>query len=395
MQNRHYPPAYLRYLKARLRNIKQPSFWGTAIFLFVFGLGMWQYLSNPNVFARKSEPEVASPKVADSSLSSEDQAVVADIDNFPVLIKDYEQASLAAALSIPPEKSPRENSQSLFEDVISKQSSANNDAKANPGLGIVNGTPASRENNPFVVQTDNLLQMKSGYGSHLLGAKSLTSPLEQTASLTNPWNQGMGLVNQTDKIQNPVSISPLQAAINQSPNQNLSGYNNTTSSPTSIMGTASYSNLTSTNQNLSGASNPTSIIGTGSNGNATLTPASNGIPSQTLPANTSLSTGTGYTQPTTTNLPQNPYTNFNNSQTLPNVVQAIPVTPSVTSAATTNISPYSTPNQLPSVVNTSTPSVYGSYGVQQSTQLPQSRMSLPRPTPGPYGGVEINGYRYP
>jgi hypothetical protein len=383
MQNRHYPPAYLRYLKARLLNLRRPSFWGTAIFLAVFSLGIWQYLSNPDVFTRKSEPE------ADSSLSAEDRAVVADIDNFPVLIKDYEQAILTAVLSMPSEKSPAQNNQSLFEDVISKQQSAANDAKANLGLGIVNGTPASRENNnSFVVQTENLLQMKSGDGdSHLLGSKSLTAPSEQTAL-----NQGVGLANQADKIQNPVAISPLQTTINQSPNQNISGYNNTISSPTNIMGTASYSNVTSTNQNLSGASNPTSIMGAGSSHNATLTPASNGIPSQTLPANTSLSTGAGYTQPSTTNLPQNSDTNLTKSQTLPNGLQTTPVTSSVTPTATTNPSPYSTPNQVPSVVNNSnnlTPSVYGNYGVQQS------RMPLPRPTPGPYGGVQINGYTYP
>ncbi|MBD2340232.1 hypothetical protein H6G64_25015 [Calothrix sp. FACHB-156] len=361
MQKRNYPPPYLRYLKARLRNLSRPSFWGTAIFLAVFGIGMWQYLSNPDVFARNSQPEVASPKLADSSLSSEDRALVADIDNFPVLIKDYEQAILAATLTNPPEKSPAQNSPSIFEDVINKQPSTANEPKSNLGLPIVNDPAAPKANNPFVVQTENLLQMKSGYGgSHMLGAKSLTTPLEQTASATTPLNQGMELANQSNKIQNPATVSSLQTAINQSPTQNLSGAAN----PTNIMGTASYNN-------------------------ATITPATSNIPSQPLPANTNLSTGTVYSQPTVTNLPQNSYSNFNNSQTLPNGIQTTSVTPSVTSAATTNIAPYSTPSQIPNVVNNSTPSVYGNYGVQQS------RMSLPRPTPGPYGGVQINGYTYP
>ncbi|MBD2163974.1 hypothetical protein H6G04_06095 [Calothrix membranacea FACHB-236] len=390
MQKRNYPPAYLRYLKARLRNLSRPSFWGTAIFLAVFGIGMWQYLSNPDVFARKSQPEVASPKVADSSFTAEDRAVVADIDNFPVLIKDYEQAILAATLTNPPEKSSAQNSPGLFEDVINKQPSTANESKSNLGLPIVNDTSAPQANNPFVVQTENLLQMKSGYGgSHLLGAKSLTTPLEQTANATTPLNQGVELANQSNKIQNPATISPLQTAINQSPTQNLSGYNNTASSSTNIMGTASYSNFTSTNQNLSGAANPTNIMGTASYDNATITPATSNIPSQPLPVNTNLSTGTVYSQPTVTNLPQNSYSNFNNSQTLPNGIQTTSVTSSVTSAVTTNIAPYSTPSQIPNVVNNSTPSVYGNYGVQQS------RMSLPRPTPGPYGGVQINGYTYP
>ncbi|OUL26442.1 hypothetical protein [Nostoc sp. 106C] len=391
MSNRDYPPAYLRYLKARLRNLGQPSFWVTAIFLSVLGLGMWEYLSNPDMFTQKQNQEVAAPKVAESSLSTEDRAAVADIDNLPVLIKDFEQANLAATLSLPEENSKAKNSQSLFDDVINQQPAATNVAKSNPSLGIVNGIAAPKQNNPFVVQADNLL--RSGYSnSPLLGAKSLTTSSEETEGATS-FNQEMELANQNNKSQNSVVNSPLQGAINQSQNQNLSSLNSLTSSPTNIMGTNSYSKVTSTSQNLSGFNNPT--FSPTSSTAATSTPPSNGLPSQTLPANPSLNTGPGYTQPTTTNLTQNPYTNFNNSQVLPNGVQATSVTSPVTSAATTNISPYSTPTQIQGVVNPSTPTVYGNYGVQQPTQLPQSRNSLPRPTPGAYGGVQINGYTYP
>ncbi|OUL28611.1 hypothetical protein BV372_24765 [Nostoc sp. T09] len=392
MSNRDYPPAYLRYLKARLRNLGRPSFWVTAIFLSVLGLGMWEYLSNPDMFTQKQNQEVAAPKVAESSLSTEDRAAVADIDNLPVLIKDFEQANLAATLSIPEENSKAKNSQSLFDDVINQQPAATNIAKSNPSLGIINGIPTPKQNNPFVVQADNLL--RSGYSnSPLLGAKSLTTSPEEIGSATKSFNQEMGLANQNNKSQNSVVNSSLQGAINQSQNQNLSSLNSLTASPTNIMGTNSYSGVTSTSQNLFGFNSQTSSL-TSSTG-ATSTPPSNGLPSQTLPANTSLNTGAGYAQPATTNFTQNPYTNFNNSQLLPNGVQATSVTPSVTSAATTNISPYSTPTQIQGVVNPSTPTVYGNYGVQQPTQLPQSRNSLPRPTPGPYGGVQINGYTYP
>ncbi|OUL23166.1 hypothetical protein BV378_22090 [Nostoc sp. RF31YmG] len=391
MSNRDYPPAHLRYLKARLRNLGQPSFWVTAIFLSVLGLGMWEYLSNPDMFTQKQNQEVAAPKVAESSLSTEDRAAVADIDNLPVLIKDFEQANLAATLSLPEENSKAKNSQSLFDDVINQQPAATNVAKSNPSLGIVNGIAAPKQNNPFVVQADNLL--RSGYSnSPLLGAKSLTTSSEETEGATS-FNQEIELANQNNKSQNSIVNSPLQSAINQSQNQNLSSLNSLTSSPTNIMGTNSYSKVTSTSQNLSGFNNPT--FSPTSSTAATSTPPSNGLPSQTLPANPSLNTGPGYTQPTTTNLTQNPYTNFNNSQLLPNGVQATSVTSPVTSAATTNISPYSTPTQIQGVVNPSTPTVYGNYGVQQPTQLPQSRNSLPRPTPGPYGGVQINGYTYP
>ncbi len=200
----------------------------------------------------------------------------------------------------------------------------------------------------------------------------------------------MGLANQTKKIQNPTAINSWPDGINQSPNQNLSNFDSTTSNPTNIMGNTSYNGATSINQNFSGfnspISNPSNIMGTASYNGAT-TPLSNGLPSESLPPNTNLNAGTGYTQPTTKNLPQNSVPNLNNSQPLSNGISATPMTPPVTSAGTTNLSPYSTP--------TSTPSVYGNYGVQQPTQMPQSRISVPRPTPGPYGGVQINGYTYP
>jgi hypothetical protein len=399
MPHRHYPPAYLRYLKARLWNLGRPSFWVTAIVLSVVGLVTWEFMSNPDVFTRKQNQETASPKVAESSLSAEDRAAVADIDNLPILIKDFEQATLAAALSIPEENSKANNSQSLFDEVISQQASATNVAKSNPGLGIVNPAPTLKQNNPFIVQADNLLQMRSGYSNNpLLAAKSLTASSKEMVTATTPFNQEIGLANQTTINQNPFTTSPLQSAINQSPNQNIFGFNSTTSSPTNIMGTASSKEATSVNQNLSGfnspISSPSNIMGTASYNGAT-TPPTNGLPSETLPPNTNLNTGTSYTQPTATNLPQNSYTNFNNSQLLPNGIPATSVTPPITSAATTNISPYSTPTSIPGVVNPATPSVYGNYGVQQPTQLPQSKISLPRPTPGPYGGVQINGYTYP
>ncbi|MDZ8055133.1 MAG: hypothetical protein RMX68_026510 [Aulosira sp. ZfuVER01] len=384
MSNRDYPPVYLRYLKARLRNLGRPSFWVTAILLSVLGLGMWEYLSNPDMFAQKENQEPSLPKVAESSLSAEDRAAVADIDNLPVLIKDFEQATLAAGLNIPEENSKSKNSQSLFDDVINQQPSVTNVAKSNSSLGIVNGISTSKEKNPFVLQADNLL--RSGYSnSPFLGAKSLTTSAEEADSTTTSFNQGIGLANPTNKTQNSVLISPLQTAINQSSNPNLSNLNSPTSSPTNITGTSSYTGATSTSQNLSGfnspTSNPTNIMGTSSYTGATPTPPS-------------ISTGAGYTQPTTTNFNQNSYTNFNNNQPFSNGVQATSVTPPVTSAIT-NISPYSTPTQTQGSVNPSTPTVYGNYGVQQPTQLPQSRISLPRPTAGPYGGVQINGYTYP
>jgi hypothetical protein len=383
MPNRHYPPAYLRYLKARLWNLGRPGFWGTAIVLSVVGLGTWEYWANPDVFTRKQNNQVTSQKPADSSLSAEDRAIAADIDNLPVLFNDFNQATLPVTANTPKEKTTEKNSNSLLDDVIKKQKAATDDAKSNSGLGVVNNAPPPNLTNPFVVQAENLLRGGTvNSKNQFLDANSLTATSEQTGALQNSSSFGIGFNNQTKNNQNPVSVSPLQAELNRTTNQNLSNSNGITPTQTNTLGQLP-------------------------DRGATLTPPLNSLPNQTLvPIN-----GAGYTQPGT-NLQQNPYSNFNGSQpqSFPNSVPATPVTPPVTSVAPNNIAPYSTqipvqaaPNniapystQIPSqavpnniapystqipnqnVVNPTTPGGYSNYGnsnLQQPSQLPQSNLS--------------------
>lgn len=384
MSNQHYPPAYLRYLKARLLNLGRPSFWVTAILLSVFGLVSWEYLSNPDELTQKQNPAVDVPTVSESSLSTEDRAAIADVDNLPALTQDLEPANLGAALSIPEDNSNSKNNPSIFDDVVSKQPATTNVTQPNSSLAIYDTKSTFLENNPFVVQADNLL--RSGYShSPLLGNKSLANSSEEIGTTKLSTNSGIELANKTARNKNTVNISPLEAAINQSQTQSISNLNSPSSQPTNIMGSNSEAGLTSINQSYS---NPTNIMGNAAYNGASL-PLTNSLSNQTLPNNTNLNSGKIYTQPTATNFTPNSYPNLDNSQPLPNG------TPAVTSAVNNNISPYSVPSSIPGVVNSSTPTVYGNYGVQQSTQLPQSRISLPRPTPGAYGGVQINGYTYP
>jgi len=359
MPHRHYPPAYLRYLKARLWNLGRPSFWGTAIFLSVVGLVTWEYWKNPDIFVYKQKNQVASQKSADSDLSEENRAIAADIDNLPVLFNDFEQATVSSTANTSKEK----KSKGLLEDVINKQKSVN-DTKLNSGLGIVNNEPNPTMKNPFVVQAENLLRTggTSDNNSQFLGFKSLTGESEKTTGEQTSSSLGIGFTNQTNKNQNSVSISPLQAALNQSTNQKLSSFN----------GTATQINP----------------LGRVSDPGATLMPPINGLPSQNylpstgsyrstgtnLPQNpySNLNNGqvaptaTGYTS-TGTNLPQNPYSNLNNGQIAPSVA---PLTPPVTLIAPTNNAPYS--SQSPSAVTPTNPVGYGNYGLQQPNYLPQS-----------------------
>ena len=371
MPNRHYPPAYLRYLKARLWNLGRPGFWGTAIFLSVVGLVTWEYWSNPDIFVYKQKSQVASQEPADSSLSEENKAIAADIDNLPVLFNDFDQSTPLVTPNNSKGNTETKNSQNSLEDVIKKQNSANN-TKLNPGLGI-NADTSPAMKNPFVVQTENLLRTGTvDNNNQFLGIKPLTTASEPTEEETSS-SLGIGLTNQTTKNQN-VSTSPVQAALNQSTNQQYSSFNGTATQKNGL-GRASEPGTTlmpSINNLPSQNSLPSAGLTTGTGYTSTGTnlqqnPYSNLNNGQVLPSN-GLNTGTGYTS-TGTNLPQSPYNNLNNGQIVPNVA---PVTPPGTYAVPSNIAPYSSqiPNQ--GVVTPTNPVGYGNYGLQQSTQPPQS-----------------------
>ncbi|WP_392478197.1 hypothetical protein [Nostoc sp. C110] len=394
MPHRHYPPAYLRYLRARLWNLGRPGFWVTAIFLSVVGLITWEYWSNPDIFVYKQKNKVTSQTPTDSSLSAENRAIAADIDNLPVLFNDFEQATLSLTANTPKEKTEVKNSKSLLEDVINKQKSAS-DAKLNPTLGV-NGDTAPVVKNPFVVQTENLLRNGTvDNNNQFLGIKTLTGASEPTDGEQTSSNLGIGFTNQTNKNQNSTSVSPLQAILNQSTNQKLSGFNGTSATQTNTLGRASEPGTTlmpPMNSLSSQNSLPTTGTGYTSTGrNLQQNPYSNLNNGQVLP-NNGLNTGAGYTNlqqnpynnlnngqvsPNNglntgagyTNLQQNPYNNLNNGQVVPNVA---PGMPPVTSGIPSNIAPYS--SQIPgqSVVTPTNPMGYANYGLQQPTQSPQS-----------------------
>ncbi|MEH1947787.1 MAG: hypothetical protein V7K77_12660 [Nostoc sp.] len=357
MPHRHYPPAYLRYLKARLWNLGRPGFWGTAIFLSVVGLATWQYWSNPDIFVYKQKKPVVLQKSADSSLSEENKAIAADIDNLPVLFNDFDQATLSLNANAPEEKTDAKKSKGLLDDVINKQKSANN-TKLNPGLGV-NGDTSPAAKNPFVQQTDNLLRTGTVDSSNpFLGLKTLNTASEPTGADQTSSSLGVGFTNQTNKNQNSVSINPLQAALSQSTNQKLSSFNDTTPTQTNALGQVSAPGTT-------------------------LMPPINSLTSQNSLPNTGVTAGTGNTS-TGTNFPQNPYSNLNNGQVVPNngltTGTNLPQNPYtylnngqvVPNVAPSNIVPYSSQSPSQSVVTPTTPVGYGNYGLQQPMQTPQT-----------------------
>ncbi|AVH73222.1 hypothetical protein [Nostoc sp. 'Lobaria pulmonaria (5183) cyanobiont'] len=383
MPNRHYPPAYLRYLKARLWNLGRPGFWGTAIFLSVVGLATWEYWSNPDIFVYKQQKPVVLEKSADSSLSEENKAIAADIDNLPVLFNDFEQATVSSTANAPEQKTEEKKSKGSLDDVSNKQKSANN-TKSNPDLGV-NGDTSPAFQNPFVVQTDNLLRTGTVNSSNqFLGLKTLNAASEVTGGDQTSSSLSIGFPNQTNNNQNSLSTNPLQTELNQSTNQKLSSFNGTTATQTNTSGQVSNPRTTLmppinslTSQNSLPSTGLTPGIGNTSTGTNLPQNSYNNLNNGQVVPNNGLTTGT--------NLPQNAYNNLNNGQVVPNV-------------APSNVVPYSSQSPSQSIATPTNPTGYGNYGLQQPTQPPQStygNYGLQQPTQPPQSTYGNYGLQQP
>jgi hypothetical protein len=397
MSPRHYPPAYLRYLKARLWNLARPGFWGTAIFLSLVGLGIREYWLNPDFFTQvQPKKQVASQqKPTDPNLSAEDKAIAADIDNLPVLYNDLEE-SVPATTTTSVENTEVKKNENSFEEFVRKNKAAINDAKPNPNVEYT--APPSKLENPFLVQSERLLQLRNFESEgNFLGINSVNGSSNQLSTAQTPSVNSFGLSSRNNSLnQNNPQVNALQTALDQSKQENQSTLNNKITPISSLMQT-SY-------------------------GEATLMQGTNNLYNQSLDGNTTLNTNTinsvsnpiGYTQSTLSNLPPsynnfnntqtygtnlspNSYTTFNNTQVAPTVGISTPGISPVNSNIMTNTAPSytQTPNQGAVTNNISVGNVnYANTGLQPPQTI-QPNSSIPRPTPGAYGGFEINGVTYP
>jgi hypothetical protein len=186
MPNRRYPPASMRYLKAKLWNLTRPAVWGTAMFLSVMGLVTREYFVNPNFLSR--QPQEQKPDVgekAGSDISSEDKAIAADIDNLPVLISDAEKAALAT-VNTPVVKANTTNKQkNTLEESIKNQNSNTNVPK------IIDTSVANDPENPFVTQANDLLKF-----SNSVSENQQAGSLNKTNKNFNSQSENQMLCNQ-------------------------------------------------------------------------------------------------------------------------------------------------------------------------------------------------------
>ncbi|MCX7594441.1 MAG: hypothetical protein N2235_11885, partial [Fischerella sp.] len=371
MPGRRYPPAYLRYLKARLWNITQPGFWGTAIFLSAVGLVIKEHWTHPDLFNFGQNNQLTANKPAKSSLSAEDQAIAADIDNLPVLFYDFERGTVPSKASN--SKDTQANNSKVLLDDVSKQQTAATEAYLN-SLKKIDSASRAKLENPFVVQAENLLQLKDfSSESKFLGINSLAPLSAQINPVQTPTNVGMGLTDQINSTQSTVVVSPLQTALNQSTNQSLSIGNGITST----------------------------LSNTGLNGEA-IAPVRNGI-GDTQAIVTNLSQDLTNSIPNqslasrSTNIPNqfpNISTNLSDTQATASFQSPTSAVAPITLAVPNHIQ---TPSQSIAIPSNSGES--SSFGNSLASQQPGAITQynyLPQQFPSPYTGAkQINGISYP
>ncbi|BAZ24553.1 hypothetical protein NIES4073_54490 [Kalymmatonema gypsitolerans NIES-4073] len=339
MSRRHYPPAHLRYLKARLWNLSRPGFWGAAIFLSVVGLTIKEYWANPGFFTDWQKNQFAANQPAKSSLSEEDRAIAADIDSLPVLFNtdSGNENSPAAKTTKPTQKTQAKNSRDiLLEALNSKSQTSATDDKSKATVKEGDSASAPKLENPFVAQAENLLQLKNFQsGSNSQGVNALTPSFGQQDPVKNSFGLGTGLADTTRPNQNIASESALQTALNQSKNQNQPNFG-TTSTQKNPFEQSQLSNQNRSSQIVpSTGLSPNTInpnIGTGSTQSGLISgtgyiqpPLTNGLQNSIpgtgysqgalnnlLPQNSI--PGTGYIQPRVTNQQQNSISGTSYSQ---------------------------------------------------------------------------------
>jgi hypothetical protein len=271
MSNRRYPPASVRYFKARLLNLTRPAVWGTAMFLSVLGLVGREYAINPN-FLRSQPQEQASDAVKkpDSGISPEDKAIAADIDNLPVLLSDSEKAALATANNPVVEAKSRDKRKSSLEEAVNNQKT---NATAPP---VIVNSDTSGSENPFVTQANDSLKFSNAEnrrnGSYRSKRNFNNQSGNQTSTTPNALKTAIEGTNslptsnqQSNLGQNPSTNSlPTNNTVNSAPQNNSYQLPTPTNNPT---------NSTVPGQQSPGFAVPNSSTGSVNNstyGNSTL-----------------------------------------------------------------------------------------------------------------------------
>lgn len=244
MPSLNQSPAYLRYLKARLKPFGRPAFWTSAIALLLVLLFAWEYWNNPEWLNSLGDGLVADSdnQTTDPQLSSQELAAIgADIDSSSVLLKELDRKT---PLSLAPLSNQKPQTPTNVEDLLAQLNPqpANADSKLGgktpPLIGTPTATPQPRpsESNPFAVSAQSLLDNGPLGGSSWsnkpgdsrkpfssvtgfsddpisnfksLNSVNTNSGVASVNSLSNSWNRGA--------VNTPITANPVQPATDSIP----------------------------------------------------------------------------------------------------------------------------------------------------------------------------------
>ncbi len=314
MSRFRYRSPRLRYLRARLSIFTRPSFLAALVFLSCLGFVVKEYWTNPDFlkFAQNQEAPSQTSSSSDSSLSDEDRAIAADIDNLSVLDFDKQQANIPITTNINDGKKIKQQNETQLTKILdlAEKNQKANKIKPNTTKSQTTNTPSTSQQNPFLKQAKDLLNFKFDTGNINGNVNSLSPFSTDLQTSQNSFNLG---INKSQSV-NPESA--LQKSINDSNNkqiqENLAENSSTDKNTFGQLlqnGQKAPSSNSSNNQNLR-QSQTDSLVNTNlfnqPLNNQSQNPYGNFNNNQ-LPAN-------NYTQPGLNNQPQNPYGNFNNNQ---------------------------------------------------------------------------------
>ncbi|MEO1433196.1 MAG: hypothetical protein AAFV71_29860 [Cyanobacteria bacterium J06633_8] len=210
----------LRYLKARLSIFTSSSFLAALVFLSSLGFVIKEYWTNPNFLKFSQNQQAPSPPLSNSqsSLSDEDRAIAADIDNLSILDFDKQQASIPVTTKIDESEKIKQQNQTQLKKILdfNKKTQKANEIKPSAIKQQTANIPSASQDNPFLKQANNLLKFKLDSSKQDKDVNNLSPFSTNSQTPHNSFGLGITSGNSVNPSLSGTSESALQKAINQS-----------------------------------------------------------------------------------------------------------------------------------------------------------------------------------
>jgi hypothetical protein len=202
-------PTSIRNIRAKVRPLLRPMFWGPAGVLLLVALFISDYRAHPERFSSPVSQE-NNPDAA-SGLTQEERAKAADMDNVSVLLKQLNQAG-----ADPNQKTEAPPSKGLFEEIDSRSQESAPAAK--PGAGAQNSASGKQDAGNLLAgtaQDGRQLSANALQGLDMLRGDTPPGVRSESPAVGQGYNptSGINLLQPTNPDVAPAS--PLQAAMDR------------------------------------------------------------------------------------------------------------------------------------------------------------------------------------